>query len=701
MLCYLIVIHNADPFFFLTEEAGFSGYSTGDTPFTIAQKHENESIVAIIRIISACKLRVYFSYRHTVEGKQFKKSSSFFLGLGENFTPEKLTPVKLYTKQKGASIDLSISLFCALNNYDDMTRYPLGDNTVHVDSQKEMIEGSFSLASNSGIFGKCNYTAQWIKLGPEKLKEVVNTYKNLDPLEEANELKRYTKKQTVAEAKYSLGFRPKYPIIIIPGLASTALEAWSTDKAAWMRERVWIDPFKIGKMAVFEKVSQRFAKKETKKKPKKGGRESVSEHHLEQHDEDEDTDEEFRRKWLQHMVLAEDGFSDPPGIRVRAVAGLHGCDFLSDQPVVKQKSYVFGYLIAALLEVGYDTNNLDAETYDWRLPPNKLNERDKYYVKLKNSIQTMREINGEKVVLLAHSMGNRVVQYFLRWVKIGIGQEWIDTNLHAYLALGPPFLGAPKSCRSVLSGDTMDLEVFLTGEEGRSMCRRSSSLPWLFPVQEELLPDVISRIKEKQKSELPALSKSGGSVRMTHKYVPHNLEETVSNYASKSWEYWQTFYQNDPLFLMTLDQNATPAVLQPPPISNLWVIYGVNLNTEVSFFYKPSSQEKSRLVLDPSADRYSGKKVFLNPRGLLIAGGIAYETKTTYQPNIRAQKSGDGTIPFSSLNYAFSWKRECEGNPNSNLKSVKIIEVEGVEHRAMLIHEAVFVNVIDLVCKHP
>ena len=23
---------------------------------------------------------------------------------------------------------------------------------------------------------------------------------------------------------------------------------------------------------------------------------------------------EFRRKWLQHMVLAEDGFSDPPGL---------------------------------------------------------------------------------------------------------------------------------------------------------------------------------------------------------------------------------------------------------------------------------------------------------------------------------------------------------------------------------------------------
>ena len=40
----------------------------------------------------------------------------------------------------------------------------------------------------------------------------------------------------------------------------------------------------------------------------------------------------------------------------------------------------------------------------------------------------------------------------------------------------------------------MDLEVFLTSEEGRNMCRRSGSLPWLFPIQEDLFPDVIARV---------------------------------------------------------------------------------------------------------------------------------------------------------------------------------------------------------------
>ena len=32
--------------------------------------------------------------------------------------------------------------------------------------------------------------------------------------------------------------------------------------------------------------------------------------------------------------------------------------------------------------------------------------------------------------------------------------------------MGAPFLGAPKSIRSVVSGDRLDLEVFLTAEEG-------------------------------------------------------------------------------------------------------------------------------------------------------------------------------------------------------------------------------------------
>ena len=59
---------------------------------------------------------------------------------------------------------------------------------------------------------------------------------------------------------------------------------------------------------------------------------------------------------------------------------------------------------------------------------------------------------------MAHSMGNRCVQYFLHWLKLS-DPSFLDQNIHSFLALGPPFLGAPKTIRSLIVGDAMGLEV--------------------------------------------------------------------------------------------------------------------------------------------------------------------------------------------------------------------------------------------------
>ena len=56
-----------------------------------------------------------------------------------------------------------------------------------------------------------------------------------------------------------------------------------------------------------------------------------------------------------------------------------------------------------------------AAPYDWRIPPSKLEQRDAYFTRLRDSIKTSHRVNGQKVVLLGHSMGCRVIQYFLIW----------------------------------------------------------------------------------------------------------------------------------------------------------------------------------------------------------------------------------------------------------------------------------------------
>ena len=84
---------------------------------------------------------------------------------------------------------------------------------------------------------------------------------------------------------------------------------------------------------------------------------------------------------------------------------------------LKKASFIFGKLIANFIDVGYDTKMMVAAPYDWRLPPSKLQERDKYFSWLKIQTEMLHRVNGEKVVLISHSMGCRTVSYFFEWIK--------------------------------------------------------------------------------------------------------------------------------------------------------------------------------------------------------------------------------------------------------------------------------------------
>ena len=151
-------------------------------------------------------------------------------------------------------------------------------------------------------------------------------------------------------------------------------------------------------------------------------------------DSTERIDAEIRQdinlEWMKHMVLAEDGFSDPPGIRVRPCTGMHACDFLGEGPFDKKPSYVLAHLMSSLANFGYEPRNLIAEPFDWRIPPEKLEERDHYYSRMKCHVEFLHKMNKEKVVIVAHSMGNRCVQYFLAWVE---NEEKVRHNIISYI----------------------------------------------------------------------------------------------------------------------------------------------------------------------------------------------------------------------------------------------------------------------------
>jgi len=61
------------------------------------------------------------------------------------------------------------------------------------------------------------------------------------------------------------------------------------------------------------------------------------------------------------------------------------------------------------------------------LPPGKLEQRDKYFTRLRATIEEMYNLNNKrKVVLLAHSLG----------------MEWNDDGLYRHVWLGQLFLGS-------------------------------------------------------------------------------------------------------------------------------------------------------------------------------------------------------------------------------------------------------------------
>ena len=58
--------------------------------------------------------------------------------------------------------------------------------------------------------------------------------------------------------------------------------------------------------------------------------------------------------------------------------------------------------------------------------------------------------NGQKVVLLGHSLGTRVIHYFLLFLEDTVGRSWIDEKIDLFIPVGPLWLGAPKSIRAAV-----------------------------------------------------------------------------------------------------------------------------------------------------------------------------------------------------------------------------------------------------------
>ena len=133
--------------------------------------------------------------------------------------------------------------------------------------------------------------------------------------------------------------------------------------------------------------------------------------------------------------------------------------------------------------------------YDWRLPYDELETRDRYFTRLRRTIELLLDANnGNKAVVIAHSMGATVWLYFMQWVsqpKVG-GRDWVSNHIATFVSMAGTNLGAPRSLPAVLSGEVTDMlglpstikylkDHFVSDRAAIEIFRSSGSVPGIFP----------------------------------------------------------------------------------------------------------------------------------------------------------------------------------------------------------------------------
>lgn len=470
--------------------------------------------------------------------------------------------------------------------------------------------------------------------------------------------------KSIGEKMYRQGYRARHPVVIVPGIYASALECWEGTAAELVGNRIWVTISGMGMKpagltSVTNKVSSSFSKLLSSKKE----------------EEDRPKNSASTNTWVQHMRLEEDGFSDPPGVRVRPAQGLHAIDYLcyEMEPFGKKPSYVFAYVIQHLQALGYDHTTLIAAPYDWRLPPQKLNERDVYFWDLKAKIELAVRKAGHPAALLGHSMGCKVAHYFLVWAEATLGYEWIEQYVHQFIPAGAPWLGAPKTLRTLISGDKMGLDYFLLDGDMLDLARSLGGQCWLLPLAEQeqaLWGDLAPFVR----------------VQFGKSFKELTLREALKmGGTERSYELFQQHYLDDPLYGKA-GADGVCAGLKAPPVPNLRCIYGVNLKTEVQYYFKGAANaDAACMKLDAGADKKAKP-----PAHLKVSGGIVFERPTPQRP------SGDGTVPYASLALSKAWEKEVPAG-----RTVENVELPNSEHREMLSDDAFFRQLFEWVCTSP
>lgn len=161
-------------------------------------------------------------------------------------------------------------------------------------------------------------------------------------------------------------------------------------------------------------------------------------------------------------------------IRIPNFGDTDTVEWLSRQHISSKLGY-YATLVTSLTQWGYVRNkSVRGAPYDFRKAPNEL---DEYYMNLTRLIEETYAINDNtKVVIIAHSLGNLVILYFLNHKP----QEWKDKYIRSFITLAAPWGGSVKTLRMLASGDNVNI-LTMKALKARPVQRSMTSSAFLMP----------------------------------------------------------------------------------------------------------------------------------------------------------------------------------------------------------------------------
>ncbi|GAA6018214.1 hypothetical protein JCM11491_005636 [Sporobolomyces phaffii] len=463
------------------------------------------------------------------------------------------------------------------------------------------------------------------------------------------------------------GLSKKHAVVLIPGIVSSGLESWSTapDAVQFFRKRIWASTSMVRSIVTSKEA------------------------------------------WVRAMSLDPITGLDPEGYKVRAAQGLDAATAFMPGYWIWQK------VIENLAVLNYDHDDLAMNSYDWRLSYYNLEVRDRYFSRLKATIEFNLNVNEKKTVLVSHSMGSTVLLWFFKWVESpqygNGGPDWVDKHVSDWVNIAGTLLGVPKAMSALVSGEMRDtvevniagaylLEKFFSRSDRAKLFRSwAGAASMMLKGGNDVWGDENSAPDDPPNSNLtggrlyyfrPEKFENTSQVNSDTVYPNLTLNDATSFILEKVPPAYQQmlasnfsfgFEKNEEQLIKNNDDHtkwSNPLEVQLPKAPNLTItcLYGYGKETERAYFYQQGGYEHDEtptiesdpnapICLEPNSTDCTPRPPLDLPlsRKVYIDGSVTLADE--HEPKVRSGVvfgQGDGTVSLLSLGgmCVEGWKRK-------------------------------------------